>query len=63
MRIALEKRLASALKEKESAEKEKLEKEALAQEALAYEESQMKKLVEESERMKQEEMNNSKVVF
>ncbi|PWA83707.1 hypothetical protein CTI12_AA165090 [Artemisia annua] len=61
MRIALEKRLASALKEKESAEKEKLEKEALAQEALAYEESQMKKLVEESERLKQEAMNNSKL--
>ncbi|PWA91699.1 hypothetical protein CTI12_AA088890 [Artemisia annua] len=61
MCIALEKRLASALKEKESAEKEKLEKETLAREALAYEESQMKKLVEESERLKQEEMNNSKL--
>ncbi|GKC25758.1 hypothetical protein Tco_1027908 [Tanacetum coccineum] len=61
MCIALEKRLASALKEKESAEKEKLEKENLAREALAYEESQMEKLVEESERLKREAMNNSKL--
>lgn len=62
MRRDLEKRLTSALEEKKVADKEKVEREFLARETLAYEESQMEKLVKESERLKQEEVNNSKVV-
>ncbi|GJV84003.1 hypothetical protein Tco_1523901 [Tanacetum coccineum] len=61
MCIALEKRLSSALKEKELAKKEKLEKETLAREALAYKESKMEKLIEESNILKQEAMSNSKI--
>lgn len=62
MRKALEKRLTITSREKELADKENQEKELSAQKVLAYEESQMKKVVEESERLKQEAIKNSKVV-
>ncbi|PWA36609.1 hypothetical protein CTI12_AA598130 [Artemisia annua] len=61
MRRDLKKRLTSALEEKKVADKEKVEREILARETLAYEESQMEKLVKDSERLKQEEVNNSKL--
>nr|XP_043622276.1 ERC protein 2-like [Erigeron canadensis] len=61
IRKALEMRLASAIKEKELADKAKLEKESLAQKSLSYEESQMIKVVEESERLTQEAEKISKL--
>ncbi|XP_076924668.1 uncharacterized protein LOC143587196 [Bidens hawaiensis] len=54
-------RLTKAVTEKELADQEKLKKEALAHEALAFEESQMLKLVEESNTLKQEAANNFKL--
>ncbi|KAJ0581867.1 hypothetical protein HanHA300_Chr04g0146001 [Helianthus annuus] len=59
----LKMRLTKAVREKELADKEKLEKEKLALEALAFEESQMLKLIKESERLKQEAMKTSKVLM
>ncbi|KAI3668206.1 hypothetical protein L6452_43283 [Arctium lappa] len=61
MRVALEVRLATALKEIEAAEEEKLEKERSAKEALAYQESQMEMVVEESKKLKLEAEENSKL--
>ncbi|XP_076924667.1 uncharacterized protein LOC143587195 [Bidens hawaiensis] len=56
----LKMRLAKAVNAKELADKEKQEKEALALEAFAFEESQMLKLVEESERLN---MKNCKIAL
>lgn len=61
MRVALEIRLATALKEIEAAEVEKLEKERSAKEALAYQESQMEMVVEESKKLQMEAEENSKL--
>ncbi|XP_024975724.1 uncharacterized protein LOC112513629 [Cynara cardunculus var. scolymus] len=61
MRVALEIRLTTALKEIEAAEEEKLEKERSAKEALAYQESQMEMVVEESKKLKMEAEENSKL--
>ncbi|KAI3665856.1 hypothetical protein L6452_44491 [Arctium lappa] len=55
MCVALEVRLATALKENEAAEKEKLEKERSAKEALAYQESQMEMVVKESKKLEAQE--------
>ncbi|XP_076924669.1 uncharacterized protein LOC143587197 [Bidens hawaiensis] len=57
----LKMRLIIAVTEKELADKENQEKEKLALEVFAFEESQMSKLVEESERLKQEAVKNSKL--
>ncbi|KAI3800986.1 hypothetical protein L1987_29086 [Smallanthus sonchifolius] len=54
---SLEKRLISAVIQKEAADKEKLQKQA----ALAYEKSQMEKLVQESKKLKQQSMENLKL--
>ncbi|KAK9055789.1 hypothetical protein SSX86_026874 [Deinandra increscens subsp. villosa] len=51
----LKMRLTEAFREENLANEEKLRKEILAQEVLAFEESQMLKLVEESEKLKKEE--------
>ncbi|MFS7930825.1 hypothetical protein Hanom_Chr04g00348791 [Helianthus anomalus] len=61
MRNVLKTRLTTAVREKELADKEKLEKENLALEALAFEESQMLKLENESNRLKQEAVKTSKL--
>ncbi|MFS7930829.1 hypothetical protein Hanom_Chr04g00348831 [Helianthus anomalus] len=61
MRNVLKMRLTIAVREKELADKEKLEKENLALEALAFEESQMLKLENESNRLKQEAVKTSKL--
>lgn len=61
MREALEIRLSVALKEIEAAEGQKLEKEKYAREALAYQESQLEKVVEESQKLQREAEENSKV--
>lgn len=61
MRVALEIRLATALKEIEAAEEEKVEKERSAKQALAYQESQMEMVVEESKKLKLEAEENSKL--
>ncbi|XP_071719251.1 uncharacterized protein [Rutidosis leptorrhynchoides] len=61
MRNALEKRMTSALREKEFADKVKLEKESLAEKALADEENQLNKVKEMSERLKVEVVKNSKL--
>ncbi|KAM0071652.1 hypothetical protein Hdeb2414_s0001g00027731 [Helianthus debilis subsp. tardiflorus] len=61
MRKVLKMRLTIAVREKELADKEKLEKENLALEALAFEESQMLKLENESNRLKKEAVKTSKL--
>lgn len=61
MREALEIRLSVALKEIEAAEGQKLEKEKYAREALAYQESQLEKVVEESQKLQREAEENSKL--
>ncbi|CAH1417640.1 unnamed protein product [Lactuca virosa] len=61
MREALEIRLSVALKEIEAAEGQKLEKEKFAREALAYQESQLEKVVEESQKLQREAEENSKL--
>lgn len=61
MRRALETRLTSALIKKELADKEKLEKEGSFREALAYHESEMGEVAEESNKLKQEAVENSKL--
>ncbi|KAL8192053.1 hypothetical protein R6Q57_028174 [Mikania cordata] len=57
MYISLEKRLTSAVKQREAAEEEKLQKEA----ALAYQRIQTEKLVEESKKLEQQAMENLKM--
>ncbi|PWA88526.1 hypothetical protein CTI12_AA119790 [Artemisia annua] len=57
IRYSLEKRLASTIIKKEAADKEKLEKEV----AFAYQKIQLKKVLEESKRLQQEEVENIKV--
>lgn len=60
---ALKDRLTLALIEREFAESEKLEIKTFGQEAFSYEARQMETVVEESERLKQEAVNITKVVI
>lgn len=61
MRVALELRLDTVMKEIRAAEEEKREKERSAKEALAYQESQMEMVVQESKKLMLEAEENSKL--
>ncbi|KAI7739507.1 hypothetical protein M8C21_009554 [Ambrosia artemisiifolia] len=61
MHKVLKRRLTKASKEKDLADNHKLENRKMALEALAFEESQMLKLVNQSNRLKQEAVKNSKL--
>lgn len=63
MHRALQMRLNSALLEKEMANEKKQENEAFYQVALAYQEIEMKKLVDEFNRLKEEVVENYQVVL
>ncbi|KAK9055787.1 hypothetical protein SSX86_026872 [Deinandra increscens subsp. villosa] len=61
MHRLLKMRLTEAEREKELADKEKLQNEILAREALVFKQSQILKLLEEANKLEEEEVKNSKL--